>query len=105
MWTDAAGAAPIDGPQAGNGPAFDDVVDLGPAIDAPGGSFASNFRNADENGDGVLSASELRKMMEVYGDELTEDGAKALLREDMDLNHDGTVDYDEASEILSSWVD
>ena len=80
-----------------------------------GTSMERRFRELDRNADDRLTPDEMprqhARIMQLDRDgdgavSATEFSEGTLKRFDtMDLNHDGTVDYDEASEILSSWVD
>lgn len=47
----------------------------------------------DKNGDGYISASELRHVMTTLGEKLTDDEVDEMIRE-ADIDGDGKVNYD-----------
>ena len=51
------------------------------------------FRVFDRNGDGFISASELRHVMTNLGEKLTDDEVEDMIRE-ADLDGDGLVNYE-----------
>jgi len=52
------------------------------------------FRVFDKNGDGYISAAELRHVMTNLGEKLTEDQVDEMIRE-ADLDNDGQIDWHE----------
>uniref|UniRef100_V5HR66 Putative calmodulin-b n=1 Tax=Ixodes ricinus TaxID=34613 RepID=V5HR66_IXORI len=52
------------------------------------------FRVFDKNGDGFISASELRHVMTNLGEKLTDEEVEDMIKE-ADLDGDGLVNYDE----------
>jgi len=52
------------------------------------------FRVFDKNGDGFISAAELRHVMTHLGEKLTEDEVDEMIRE-ADLDNDGQIDWNE----------
>ncbi|XP_037946792.1 calmodulin-like [Teleopsis dalmanni] len=58
------------------------------------------FRVFDRNGDGFISAEELRYVMTNMGEKLTLEEANEMIRE-ADLNGDGQIDYNEFVEMMS----
>uniref|UniRef100_A0A1W7RAW9 Calglandulin n=1 Tax=Hadrurus spadix TaxID=141984 RepID=A0A1W7RAW9_9SCOR len=59
------------------------------------------FRVFDKNGDGFISAMELRHVMTNLGEKLTDEEVEDMIKE-ADLDGDGLVDYDEFVTILTS---
>lgn len=57
------------------------------------------FRVFDRNGDGFISASELRHVMTNLGEKLTDEEVEDMIRE-ADLDGDGLVNYDGKYKIL-----
>lgn len=57
-------------------------------------SYLQAFRQFDKNGDGVLSAQELKTVMASLGSPLTDTDIEAMIRL-ADANGDGRVDYEE----------
>lgn len=57
------------------------------------------FRVFDRNGNGYISAAELRHVLTSIGDKLTEDEADEMIRE-ADVDGDGQINYEEFSRIL-----
>lgn len=53
----------------------------------------SAFRVFDRNGDGFISASELRHVMTNLGEKLTDEEVEDMIRE-ADLDGDGLVNYE-----------
>ncbi|EEC13003.1 calmodulin, putative, partial [Ixodes scapularis] len=51
------------------------------------------FRVFDKNGDGFISASELRHVMTNLGEKLTDEEVEDMIKE-ADLDGDGLVNYD-----------
>ena len=58
------------------------------------------FRVFDRNGDGYISAEELRQVMSTLGENLTQDEIDEMIRE-ADLDGDGKVGYDEFATMMS----
>eukprot|EP00461_Guttulinopsis_vulgaris_P001510 UN01510 len=52
------------------------------------------FRVFDKNGDGFISAAELRHVMTNLGEKLTQDEVDEMIRE-ADLDNDGQIDWNE----------
>lgn len=52
------------------------------------------FRVFDKNGDGFISAAELRHVMTNLGEKLTDDQVDEMIRE-ADLDNDGQIDWNE----------
>lgn len=57
------------------------------------------FRVFDRNGDGFISASELRHVMTNLGEKLTDEEVEDMIRE-ADLDGDGLVNYEEFVTVL-----
>jgi len=57
------------------------------------------FRVFDRNGDGFISASELRHVMTNLGEKLTDEEVEDMIRE-ADLDGDGLVNYEEFVSVL-----
>ena len=51
------------------------------------------FQVFDKNGDGYISASELRHVMTTLGEKLTDDEVDEMIRE-ADIDGDGKVNYE-----------
>jgi Ca2+-binding EF-hand superfamily protein len=64
-------------------------------------TYADTFRLIDANADGLISAAELRRLMEALGDEITDDAAEQAVRI-MDGDGDGLISLDEFAGYLSS---
>jgi len=58
------------------------------------------FRVFDKNGDGNISAEELKQVMHNLGEKLTDEEIDQMIRE-ADLNNDGHVDYEEFVAMMS----
>ncbi|GIY38897.1 calmodulin [Caerostris darwini] len=58
------------------------------------------FRVFDKNGDGFISAPELRNVMTNLGEKLTDEEVEDMIKE-ADLDGDGLVNYDEFVNILT----
>ena len=52
-----------------------------------------SFKVFDKNGDGYISASELRQVMMTLGEKLTDDEVEEMIRE-ADIDGDGLVNYE-----------
>jgi calmodulin len=52
-----------------------------------------SFRVFDKNGDGYITASELRQVMLTLGEKLTDDEVNEMIRE-ADVDGDGKVNYE-----------
>ncbi|XP_077864777.1 calmodulin-like isoform X1 [Saccoglossus kowalevskii] len=59
------------------------------------------FRVFDKNGDGFISAEELRHVMKNLGEKLTDDEIEEMIRE-ADVDGDGQVNYEEFVTMMSS---
>ena len=55
--------------------------------------FLPYFQVFDKNGDGYISASELRHVMTTLGEKLTDDEVDEMIRE-ADIDGDGKVNYE-----------
>ncbi|EAT43328.1 AAEL005222-PA [Aedes aegypti] len=58
------------------------------------------FRIFDRNGDGLISADELRAALQSFGEQLAEEEIEELLRE-ADVNCDGQIDYEEFVKMIT----
>ncbi|XP_058824049.1 calmodulin-like [Topomyia yanbarensis] len=58
------------------------------------------FRIFDRNGNGLISAEELRAALKSFGEQLTEEEVDELLRE-ADTNCDGQIDYEEFVKMIT----
>jgi Ca2+-binding EF-hand superfamily protein len=63
--------------------------------------YADSFELIDANGDGLISAAELVRLMRALGDEVTEDAAVQAV-ELMDADGDGLISLDEFAGYLES---
>lgn len=63
--------------------------------------YKTTFELLDTDGDGLISASELKALMLVLGEDITDDAAVAAVRI-MDQDGDGLVDLEELAGYLSS---
>jgi len=63
--------------------------------------IAQSFRAFDEDGDGFISAAELRHVMGRLGEDITHEEAKKMVRE-ADLDGDGQIDYGEFVKLMTS---
>jgi len=61
--------------------------------------IAQAFKVFDKDGDGLISAEEIRITMNDLGEELTEEEVKAMLAE-ADVNGDGQIDFTEFKRIM-----
>ncbi|XP_071164319.1 uncharacterized protein [Mytilus edulis] len=57
------------------------------------------FKFFDKNGDGVITARELRMVMSNLGEKMTDDEISAMIHE-ADNNGDGVIDYEEFSKVM-----
>jgi len=57
------------------------------------------FRVFDKDGNGTISAAELRHVMTNLGEKLTEEEVDEMIRE-ADVNGDGIIDYKEFTKII-----
>ena len=60
-----------------------------------------SFKVFDKNGDGYISASELRQVMTTLGEKLTDDEVYEMIRE-ADVDGDGQVNYEGSLDCLLS---
>lgn len=60
-----------------------------------------SFKVFDKNGDGYISASELRHVMTTLGEKLTDDEVDEMIRE-ADIDGDGQVNYEEFVKMMMS---
>ena len=67
-------------------------------------NFSEAFGIFDINGDGHISASELKSIIEKCGRSCTEEAAKALIEEE-DLDKNGTIDFFEFLYLMKMKVD
>ncbi|XP_065079552.1 calmodulin-like [Ochlerotatus camptorhynchus] len=58
------------------------------------------FRIFDRNGNGLISADELRAALESFGEKMSEEELDELLRE-ADINCDGQIDYEEFVKMIT----
>lgn len=58
------------------------------------------FRVFDRNGNGLISAAELRHVLTSIGDKLTDEEADEMIRA-ADVDGDGQINYEEFSRVLS----
>lgn len=63
--------------------------------------YADSFALIDANGDGLISATELVRLMHALGDEVTADAAARAV-ELMDADGDGLISLDEFAGYLES---
>ena len=59
------------------------------------------FRVFDKDGNGFISAQELRHVMTSLGEKLSDDEADEMIRE-ADLNNDGQIDYQEFVKMMTT---
>merc|ERR1712167_456772 len=59
------------------------------------------FKTFDKDGNGFISAAELKDVMEKLGEKLTDDELDEMIRE-CDVNGDGMVDYNEFCTMMSA---
>jgi len=52
------------------------------------------FKEFDKDGNGKISCNELKHIMQVMGEKLTNEEIKEIF-DHADLNHDGEIDYEE----------
>lgn len=62
--------------------------------------YAESFRLIDANGDGLISASELVRLMEAMGDEVTQEAADEAVQL-MDSDGDGLISLEEFAGYLA----
>ena len=63
--------------------------------------YAETFRLIDANNDGLISATELRQLMEALGDEVSEDATERAV-EIIDSDGDGLISLDEFATYLAT---
>jgi len=63
--------------------------------------YAETFRLIDANGDGLISAVELTRLMQALGDEITDEASEQAVRL-MDTDGDGLISLEEFAGYLSS---
>ena len=56
----------------------------------------------DKNGDGFISATELRLVMNTLGENLTDEEVEEMIRE-ADIDGDGQVNYEGNNNMYISW--
>lgn len=54
----------------------------------------AQFRNLDKDGNGLVSAQEIREVLTALGDRLTEEDVAEMIR-DVDTDGDGQVNFEE----------
>ncbi|KAF8632680.1 hypothetical protein AX17_004812 [Amanita inopinata Kibby_2008] len=59
------------------------------------------FRVFDKDGDGYISAIELKQVMTTLGEKLTDEEVNEMIRE-ADVDGDGQINYDEFIKMMSS---
>lgn len=64
------------------------------------GELKEAFRIFDRNGNGLISADELRAALESFGEKMSEEELDELLRE-ADINCDGQIDYEEFVKMIT----
>ena len=57
------------------------------------------FHMFDKNGNGYISAVELKQVMDYLGEKLTDDQVDEMIR-DNDLDNDGQINYDEFTKMM-----
>lgn len=65
--------------------------------------YAATFELVDGDGDGLVSVDELHRLMQVLGQEVSEEKAAAILAE-LDHDGDGRVSLEEFSAFLEQGV-
>ena len=64
-------------------------------------SLIDNFKKFDSNNDGKISLSKFKETIESFGPNLS-DEQKIVLMRSIDTDADGTIDYKEFTELVSS---
>lgn len=54
----------------------------------------AQFKNLDKDGNGVISAEEIREVLTALGDRLTDEDVEEMIR-DVDTDGDGQVNFEE----------
>lgn len=54
----------------------------------------AQFKNLDKDGNGVISAQEIREVLTALGDRLTDEDVEEMIR-DVDTDGDGQVNFEE----------
>lgn len=65
------------------------------------GEYAESFALIDANGDGLISATELVRLMRALGDDVTDSAAERAV-DLMDVDGDGLISLDEFAGYLGS---
>lgn len=68
--------------------------------DADTSKYAATFELVDGDGDGLISAPELKRMMQVLGTEVTDDQAAAMVRR-VDGDGDDRISLEEFATFMS----
>jgi len=63
--------------------------------------YAATFELVDADGDGLVSVDELHRLMQVLGQEVTEEKAAEILTQ-LDTDGDGAISLEELSAFLES---
>lgn len=61
----------------------------------------AQFRNLDKDGNGLVSAAEIREVLTALGDRLSDEDVEEMIR-DVDTDGDGQVNYEEFLAHMSS---
>jgi calmodulin len=69
----------------------------------PDDTLRAAFQVFDANGDGTISADEIKAVMREMGEQVTDEDMSLVLG-DMDENGDGMIDYHEFSKAVTSEI-